>query len=51
MLEVVNGVRRVLWVLGVMFCMLFYILEAVKGDLCSLEVLEVVLVLEAEKDM
>ena len=26
MLEVMNGVRRVLWVLGVMLCMLFCVL-------------------------
>ena len=41
MLEVVNGVRRVLLVLGVVLCMLFYILEAVEGELRLLEVLEV----------
>ena len=45
MTEVVNGVRCVLWVLGVMLCMLFcvllFILEAVEGWLCLLEVSEV----------
>ncbi len=53
MMEVVNGVRCVLWVLGVMLCMLFCvlfcvlfcmllcILEAAEGELCLLEVLEV----------
>ena len=42
MLEVVNGVRRVLWV---MLYMLFCILEAAEGQLRLLEVLKVVLVL------
>jgi hypothetical protein len=40
----VNGVRCVLWMLGVMLCMLFCILlcilEAVEGELRLLEVLE-----------
>jgi len=52
MMEVVNGVRCVLWVLGVMLCMLFCvllctllcmllcILEAVEGEIRLLEVLE-----------
>ena len=46
MLDVVNGVRCVLWVLGVMLCMLLCmlfsmllcILEAVEGELRLLEV-------------
>jgi hypothetical protein len=37
MLKVVNGVR-VLWVLGVMLCMLFRILETVEGELRLLDV-------------
>ena len=54
MLEVVNGVRRVLWALGscsVLFRMLFCILKAVEGEIRLLEVLEVVLVLGAEKNI
>jgi hypothetical protein len=39
-LEVANGVRRVLWVLGIILCMLFCILEVVEGELRLLEVLE-----------
>jgi len=44
MLELVNGVRCVLWVLEAMlyilFCVLLCILNATKGELCLLEVLE-----------
>ena len=52
MLEVVNDVRCVLWVLGVMLCMLFCmllclllclllcILNAVEGELSLLELLQ-----------
>ena len=38
MLEVVNDVR--LWVMGVLLCMLFGILETVEGELRSQEVVE-----------
>ena len=40
MAEVVNGVRCVICVLGVMLCMLLCILEAVESELCLLDVLE-----------
>ena len=38
-LEVVNGVRRVRWVMRVMLCTMFCILEAVEGELCLLGVM------------
>jgi len=45
-IEVVNGVRCLLWVLVVMLCMQFYvllcILYAAEGELCLLSVLEVI---------
>ena len=44
MLELVNGARCALWVLGVMlyilFCVLLCVLNATKGELRLLEVLE-----------
>ena len=40
MLDVVNVVRCVLWVLGAMLCMLFCILEVTEGELRLLDVPE-----------